>query len=40
MTKSLYEEVAEYYGISSLELRKRICNGETLIHQYYMRKNV
>lgn len=34
-TVDLMEEVAYHYGIDVEELKRRIRNGETLIHQYY-----
>ena len=30
----LYKEVAEFYGITPIELKERILKGEALIHEW------
>jgi len=35
MVTELYARIAEYHGITVPELRRRIVNGETLVHQYW-----
>ena len=40
MASKFMEDVAKYYGITLEELKRRICNGERLIHNYYKEKGM
>ena len=35
----LYKEVAEFYGITPIELKERILKGEPLIHEWRVKVN-
>ena len=35
----LYKEVAEFYGITPIELKQRLCKGEPLIHEWRVKVN-